>query len=154
MLQPLRRFLPFINSPKIITKNYQHNVRNGLSTNLPLVAHIAKTHHNLPGYERRARLPPLILVDVPCRVSQPPSYSKRLRWHRQWCLPPAALPLIGCLTLCPLRRSLCLLCSQAIYRQGDRQKHAPQHHSFEMTTTAHCSVPMPKHPSDKTGPSH
>ena len=80
-------------------------------------------------------------------------YSKLLRWHRQWCLPSAASPLIGCLTLLPLRCSLCLLCSKAIIDKEIGKNTFLDIHDFEMTTTAHCSVPMPKRPSDKAGPS-
>ena len=83
-------------------------------------------------------------------------YSKLLRCHQQWCLSSAASSLISCLTLFPLRRSLCLLYSQAIvYKEiGDKSMLLNIDYDFKKTTTAHCSVPMLKRPSDEVGPSH
>ena len=81
----------------------------------------------------------------------------------QWCLPSAASPLIGCLALFPSQRSPCLLylhslalSVSALFAPWQLSTSATNTllHYFEMTITiAHCSVPVPKRPSDKAGPS-
>ena len=60
---------------------------------------------------------------------------------------PPLPPLVGRLTLSTLQRSLCLLCPQVIvYMLSDINR--------KKTTTAHCSVPMIKLPSDEAAPSY
>ena len=61
-------------------------------------------------------------------------------------VPPSDTLPVCCIYI--LRRSPCLPYMQAIISEGKLL------HDLEMmTTTANCSVPMPKRPSDKTGPS-
>ena len=56
----------------------------------------------------------------------------------------------------PLQRSLCLLYSQVIVYKGIIYKNMFLRidYNFKKTTTAHCSLPMLKRPSDEAGPSH
>ena len=83
-------------------------------------------------------------------------YSKLLRCHWQWFLSSAASSLIGRLTLFPRQRSVCLLYSQVIVYKRIIYKNMllRTDFNFKKTTTAHCSVPILKRPSDEAGPSH
>ena len=62
-------------------------------------------------------------------------------------------PLSAVSQCLPLWRSLCLLYLQAIIDKKIGRNMLVNAHDFEMTTTAHCSVPMSKRPSDKASPS-
>ena len=55
-------------------------------------------------------------------------------------------------TVYPLRHSLCLLYLQAmVYKEIDKNMLLNVEYESKKTTTAHCSVPMPKRPSNKAG---
>ena len=78
-------------------------------------------------------------------------YPKLVGWHRQWCLPSAAPPLVGCLTLFPLRRSLCSLYSRVIIcKEIGRKPCSPRSTGTSKRPPPHTALcPMLKRPSDK-----
>ena len=62
------RFLTLINSPKIITKNYKHDIRNGPSTNLPPSGTMRKPGSYLLGKYWQQVYPPLLPLCPPHRL--------------------------------------------------------------------------------------
>ena len=65
------------------------------------------------------------------------------------------IALIGCLTLYPLQRSLCCSIHKVFVYKGSGYKNMLLLiDNFKKISTAHCSVPMVKHPSDEAAPSH
>ena len=78
-----------------------------------------------------------------------PSSSSIVPYRLSRTIPPPTLSMFALFTFSGALR-VCLVC--LVCRHVSSKNTLFQH--FELTsTTAHCSVPMPKHPSDKAGPS-
>ena len=78
-----------------------------------------------------------------------PSSSSIVPHRLPHTVPPPTLSMFALFTFSDALR-VCLVC--LVCRHVSSKNALFQH--FELTsTTAHCSVPMPKHPSDKAGPS-